>query len=308
MKCITFVVPVYRNEGSLKPLHKSLVSEFINNFKGELEYEIIFVNDGSDDKSYAEILEIKAIDDNVKVISFSRNFGQMGAILAGWKYAKGDAAMNISADMQEPTGHYINMINEWKRGGEVVIGMRENREDSATAKLKSVVFYRLMRYAFPQMPKGGFDVTLLDRKPLDALNEFTERGRFYQGNILWLGFDVRYVPYTRLKRTIGKSQNSVRKMLAYSINAFLNATYLPIRLMTGIGMITALLGFIYAIVIIYAYLVNRVPFTGWAPIMVLILVIGGLIMLMLGIIGEYIWRILDETRNRPHYIIKDKHF
>ena len=156
------------------------------------------------------------------------------------------------------------------------------------------------------MPKGGFDITLLDRKALDTLKSLKEKGRFYQGNILWLGYSLKFIPYTRLKRTVGKSQNSTFKMIAYTLNALLNVTYLPIRIMTFIGVFTALSGFIYAVAIVYSYFFNQVPFKGWTPIMVLLLIIGGLTMLMLGIIGEYIWRILEEVKGRPNYIIREK--
>lgn len=305
MKLVTFVVPVYRNEGALKILHSNLKNEFTSRFP-DMGYEIIFINDGSDDGSYEEMLNIKKQDTNVKVISLSRNFGQMGAIMAGWNNARGDAAINISADMQEPVEQFTRMIKEWLNGTEIVIGMRENRQDSGWAKLKSRVFYSIMRMSIPQMPSGGFDITLLDRKALDALNGLKERGRFYQGNILWLGYSIKFIPYTRLKRTLGKSQNSSLKMLVYTLNALLNVTYVPIRIMTFTGMATALMGFIYAMVIVYAYLVDKVPYKGWAPIMVLLLIIGGFIMIMLGVIGEYIWRILDEVKGRPNYIIKEK--
>ena len=303
-KTVTFVVPVYRNEGSIKPLHVSLVKEFQDNFP-ELEYEIVFVDDGSDDNSLRDIMDVKFIDKNVKVIVLSRNFGQMGAIIAGWDKAKGNAVMNISADRQEPVEQYTKMIKEWLAGAEIVIGIRENREDSGFTKFKSRIFYRLIKISIPEIPIGGFDVTLLDRKALNSLSTLQERGRFYQGNILWLGFAKKYVPYTRLKREIGKSQNNFFKMFAYTVNAYLNSSYLPLRMLSIIGFIVSFTGFAYALAIIYAYAVHNTPFQGWAPIMMTLLIIGGIIMLMLGVLGEYIWRILDEVKHRPYYIIKD---
>ncbi len=305
MKRITFVVPVYRNEGTLLALHADLVKEFKSSFSN-MEYEIIFVNDGSDDGSYNELLGIKQKDASVKIITLSRNFGQMAAITAGWNHSTGDATLNISADRQEPVEQFTKMIRAWQDGIEIVIGSRENREDSGIAQFKSGLFYKVIRLAIPSMPKGGFDITLLDRKALDSLNNLPERATFYQGNILWLGYSLKFIPYTRLKRTIGKSQNNTFKMIAYTLNALLNVTYMPIRIMTFGGIITAFSGFLYALVIVYAYFVNAVPFKGWTPIMVLLLIIGGMIMLMLGIIGEYIWRILEEVKARPNYIIREK--
>jgi dolichol-phosphate mannosyltransferase len=156
------------------------------------------------------------------------------------------------------------------------------------------------------MPKGGFDFLLLDRKAVDQYNALDERNRFFQGDILWLGFKVSFIPYNRLKRTIGKSQWSLSKKMKYFIDGFLNTSYIPIRLMASFGLVTAIIGFLYALLIAYNRFFRDVPFSGWAPIMILILIIGGIIMLMLGIIGEYLWRTYDETRKRPVYIIDQK--
>jgi dolichol-phosphate mannosyltransferase len=163
-----------------------------------------------------------------------------------------------------------------------------------------------MRYVNPNMPKGGFDFMLLDQKAVAVLNQLDERNRFFQGDVLWLGFSTAFVPYKRNKRTIGKSQWTLTKKLKYFIDGLLNTSYVPIRLMSLLGILFSLIGFGYALVIAYNRLMHNTPFNGWAPIMILILIIGGLIMLMLGIIGEYVWRTYDETRKRPLYIIKDK--
>jgi dolichol-phosphate mannosyltransferase len=162
-----------------------------------------------------------------------------------------------------------------------------------------------MKIANPKMPEGGFDYVLLDRKPLDVFAEIDERNRFFQGDILWMGFNIKFIPYKRQKRTIGKSQWNFSKKLKYFIDGSLNTSYLPIRFMSIIGITTAILGFIYALIVAYARLINKVPFKGYAPIVILLLIIGGLIMIMLGIIGEYLWRVYDESRKRPVYIVKD---
>jgi dolichol-phosphate mannosyltransferase len=242
----------------------------------------------------------------VKIINFSRNFGQVSAIVAGYKEVVGDVVVNMSADLQEPVSLIEEMINKWKAGNEIVICHRIDREDSFIANNASKVFYKLMKYVNPKMPKGGFDFILMDKKVIDGLNQIDERNRFLQGDILWMGFNVAFIPYNRLKRTIGKSQWTLSKKLKYFIDGLLNTSYIPIRMMSLLGIIISFLGFIYAVVIAYNRFINNTPFDGWAPIMILILIIGGLIMLMLGIIGEYVWRTYDETRKRPLYIIKDK--
>lgn len=300
---ISFIIPVYRNEGSIVLTYEK-VTELMRRLGHN--YEFVFVNDGSDDGSMAEIMSIYERDQNVKVISFSRNFGQAAAIIAGYREVTGDASVNMSADLQEPVSLLEDMIARWRQGNEIVICHRVDREDGFIANNTSRVFYRLMRYANPKMPDGGFDFILMDRKALDAINQIDERNRFIQGDILWLGFSTVFIPYSRLKRTIGKSQWTLSKKLKYFIDGLLNTSYIPIRLMSLLGICFSVFGFLYALIIVYNRIINNTPFKGWAPIMITILIVGGLIMLMLGIIGEYVWRTYDETRKRPLYIVKDK--
>ena len=300
---LSFVIPVFRNEGSITPTYEKITGLM---YKLVLDYEFVFVNDGSDDNSMQELTALHEQDSKVKVLSFSRNFGQVPAIIAGMKEVTGAAAVSMSADLQEPIELIENMISKWQSGNEIVIGHRVDREDSFIANKASAVFYSMMKYVNPKMPKGGFDFLLIDQKAIAVFNQIDERNRFFQGDILWLGFSVAFIPYSRLKRTIGKSQWTLSKKLKYFIDGLLNTSYIPIRLMSLLGIIISFFGFLYAIVIAYNRFINNTPFEGWAPIMILILIIGGLIMLMLGIIGEYVWRTYDETRKRPLYIIKDK--
>jgi glycosyltransferase involved in cell wall biosynthesis len=306
MKKISFIIPVYRNEGSIKPTYEKIVSLFLTKLI-DYNYEIVFINDGSDDNSMNELLNLHKVDSKVKILSFSRNFGQVAAIIAGLKDITGDTTVIMSADLQEPIELIENMVTEWQKGNEIVICSREEREDGLVASIFSKIFYNLIKLGNSNMPKGGFDFMLLDQKAIIELNNLDERNRFFQGDVLWLGFGVKFIKYSRLKRTIGKSQWTLSKKIKYFIDGLINTSYLPIRFMSLLGLITALSGFIYALVIIYSRMAHNVPFKGWAPIMVLILIIGGLIMLMLGLIGEYIWRIYDETRKRPTYIIKEKY-
>lgn len=300
---LSFVIPVFRNEGSIVPTYQKLV----NLSKSvPFDYELIFVNDGSDDNSINELISLHHDDFKVKVLSFSRNFGQVPAMIAGWKEVTGEAVITMSADLQEPIELIADMISKWKAGNEIVICHRNDRDDSFIANKASWVFYKLMKYVNSKMPKGGFDFLLIDKKALFVLNQIDERNRFFQGDILWLGFNTAFIPYNRLKRTIGKSQWTLSKKLKYFLDGLLNTSYLPIRVMSLLGIMFSLFGFGYAIIIAYNRFMNNTPFDGWAPIMILILIIGGLIMLMLGIIGEYVWRTYDETRKRPIYIIKDR--
>jgi dolichol-phosphate mannosyltransferase len=278
-----------------------MVNELETHFPNHT-YELIFVNDGSKDNSLKELLSLKEKNPNVKVINFSRNFGQMAAILAGWKFAKGDAVINMAADLQDPPEQCTEMIKEWEKGNEIVISYRFAHSTSLINKITSRIFYKIL---LPSVPHGGFDFALIDRKPLNALNSLKIRHIFYQYDILWTGFKVKFIPYHKQERTIGKSQYNFWKRFQNFFSAYLNVSYFPLRFFSSLGAIVAFIGFIYAIAIVYAYFVYGTPFKGWAPIMVIILIIGGLIMLMIGVLGEYVWRILDEVKSRPNYIIEN---
>ena len=303
MKKISIVIPVYRNQGSIEPTYKKIKKE-LNTNCSSYDYEFCFINDGSDDGSQAEIEKICRSDPKVLNIKFVRNFGQVPAIVAGMRHVEGDVAINISADMQDPPQLISQMIKEWENGNKIVICNRLEREDGFIEKLTSRIFYKLMKISIGSMPKGGFDCVLMDKIPLKIFNLFNEKNRFFQGDILWMGFSIKFIPYTRERREIGTSQWTLSKKIKYFIDGILTTSYIPLRLMSFLGIATSLLGFIYAFVVFISRIFNETPFKGWTPIVMLLLIIGGVIMLMLGIIGEYIWRIYDETRNKPYYIIE----
>ena len=303
---ISFVIPVYRNEGAITRTYEKIRAVLTKDLH-DYEYEFMFVDDGSDDGSLQEILDLRANDPNVKAITFTRNFGQMAAMLAGFKQATGDAMINISADLQDPAELIPQMVDKWRNGAELVICHRTDRSDTFASKLFSRVAYGALRISIPQIPSGGFDFVLMDRRALDDFNSIDVRNRFFQGDLLWTGYRTSFIPYVRLKRTIGKSQYNIRKKLKNFLDAFLDASYLPIRFISYAGLITSALGVLYCISIVVSWLFGKTPFSGWAPLMMAILLIGGMIMVMLGIIGEYTWRIYDEVRKKPNYIVRDKH-
>lgn len=305
-RCVSLVIAVYRNERALTQTYTRIKSVFEATLAA-YDYEMVFVDDGSDDGSLAELLSLRAQDPRVKVLSFTRNFGQMAAMLAGFRAVKGDAAINISADLQDPPELIAEMVKQWESGIELSICYRTDRQDGLGAKLMSRIAYGLIRMSIPKIPAGGFDYVLLDRKVVDAFNGMDVRNRFFQGDILWYGYKAGFIPYVRLKRTIGRSQYRFGKRLKNFLDAILDASYLPIRVSSVLGIATLFLGFLYALTIVYSWAVNATPFTGWAPIMITILVVGGLNMFMLGIVGEYVWRIYDEVRKRPNYVIRERY-
>jgi polyisoprenyl-phosphate glycosyltransferase len=303
---VSIVVAVYHNEGAIALTYES-ISRVFSDVLARHDYEVIFVDDGSTDGSLQEIMGLREHDPRVKAITFTRNFGQMAAMLAGFREATGDAVINISADLQDPVELIPQMVEKWEGGSEIVVCYRTDRSDSAFARMFSRVAYGVLRLSIPQIPPGGFDVVLMDRVVMDAFNAIDVRHRFFQGDLLWTGYRTSLIPYVRLKRTIGHSQYNFGKKLKNFLDAVLDASYLPIRFMSLLGLITAGLGVLYSVSVVLAWLGGDTPFTGWAPLMIVILLVGGVIMVMLGVIGEYVWRINEEVRKRPNYVVRDKH-
>jgi polyisoprenyl-phosphate glycosyltransferase len=304
---ISVVIPVYFNEGSIKNTYLR-ISEILKNNNNIDNFEIIFIDDGSEDSSLDEILSLKVdySNENIKVIKFTKNFGQISAIRAGYSVATGKAVINISADLQDPPALINKMIEiHLNEKFEIVVCTREAREESYFRRKTSSIFYKLMKYlSFKNMPEGGFDFVLISDNIKNAILNNSESNPFWQGQLLYLGYKIKFIPYTRQKRESGISRWTFSKKLKYLIDGVLSYSYLPVRLMSLIGLCVSFFGFIYAAYIVIARIYGNVPFTGWAPIMILVLVLSGFQMLMLGIIGEYLWRTLDQVRKRPPYIIE----
>lgn len=305
-KLITIVIPVFRNAGSLENTHKQL-AEIFPMHNGECNTEIIFVDDGSDDASYTKIKEICEKDRRVQGIRFTRNFGQMAAVIAGMRRARGDAVVMMSADLQDPPKLIRDMVEAWINGAKVVVAYRTNRHDSLAEKLTSKLAYGFLRKVNPLIPNGGFDFVLMDRETVWMFTEVDIRHRFLQGDVLWAGYQTVFLPYERQRREAGVSQYNFRKRLKLFIDAVLDSTYIPIRAMTLIGFLFAILGFLYGLSVVVGWAFKLTPFPGWAPIMVSIWLTSGVIILMLGVIGEYIWRIYDEIRKKPFYVVESEH-
>ena len=303
----SIIIPVYFNEGSLAKLYDLLKSDVFEK-NPNLKFETIFVDDGSGDNSLEVLLSIKENykNDSLKVVQLSRNFGQVSAILAGLRLAEGKCFVNISADIQDPPELINEMIRYfYDEQNEIVICSRSDRDESYYRKVTSSIFYNIMRkLSFSQMPKGGFDYMLYGAKTRDYIINNFDANPFFQGMLLWTGYKIKFISYIRKKREEGKSKWSFNKKIKYLIDGILSYSYFPIRMISVFGIIIALLGFIYAIVIIFAKIFGDIPFKGWAPLMILILVLSGIQMIMLGIIGEYLWRTFDQVRHKQPYLIE----
>jgi glycosyltransferase involved in cell wall biosynthesis len=270
----------------------------------------VFIDDGSGDRSYEVLLRLRAgAPERVRVVKLTRNFGQVAAILAGLREAAGDACVVMSADLQDPPELIVDMVRRWREGGhKIVLATRSARSDGRFAAWASRAFYRLMRrFAIPNMPEGGFDFFLLDRQVVDLMNRTEEKNTFLQGQILWTGFVPDVIPYQRRRREIGISRWTLSRKIKYFLDGFVTYTVAPIRMITVVGLVVSVLSFAYAFLILVLKLLWRIPVQGWAPLMITILGLAGVQLVMLGIIGEYLWRNYHETRKRPLFVVETVH-
>jgi dolichol-phosphate mannosyltransferase len=301
------IIPVYFNEGSLEKTFQQLNEKVISQNKDK-KGEIIFVDDGSEDSSLEELIQIQKENPRlVKVVKFTRNFGQYSAKLAGHKLAKGKCMISIAADLQDPP-ELINLMlyHFFNDKYDIVAGTRTTRDESFYRRITSKMFYSILKkLVFKNFPMQGFDFHLVSRRVTNLIIANKEANPFFQGQLLWTGFKIKYLSYKREKRDVGKSRWTLAKKVKLLIDAVLSYSYFPIRLMSVFGLVTSVLGFIWAIWIFVGRLLGTTPVKGWAPMMIMILVLSGIQMIMLGIIGEYLWRTLDQVRNRQPYIIEE---
>ena len=307
MKKISIVVPVYFNEESLLGLYADLKEKVIDVLpKYNLDYELIFVDDGSKDNSYAVMTELAKIDSKIVLLKLSRNFGEHSAILAGLSKCTGDFAVRKAADLQEPSTLIVDMIEKYNEGNKVVLATRADRDEPLLQRFFSSLYASMMRkFALPNMPKGGFDSFLIDRDVINVLVDMKEKNTSLMSQILWSGFKTDTVPYTRLKREAGKSRWTLSKKIKLVIDSLLGFSYFPIRFISVMGFIFSVIAFIWLCVVLGQKLIGHIDVPGYTSLLIVMLFGFGVIMVSLGILGEYMWRMFDATRNRPPFIIDE---
>jgi len=299
---LTVVSPAYNEERNLPLFHERLKAALDG--RPGLEWEWICVDDHSADGTFAALTRLGEADPRVRALRFSRNFGTHKAVLCGLHEARGACAVVISSDLQAPPEAIPTLVDAWRdRGSQIVWGERIDRQDEGA--LFSRLYYWLMRrvVGLSSLPGGGMDVFLIDRAVLDALAGFTEDHVSLVALLSWAGFRQSSVPCERQARQHGKSGWSLAKKIKLVIDSVTGFSYLPIRAISVVGTAIALLGFVYAAIVVGAAIAGHPP-AGWSSLMVAVLVIGGVQMVTLGILGEYIWRALDQSRRRPRYLIE----
>lgn len=305
MSLISIIIPVYYNESSLELLAERL--DVLSNAHPQHTFEFIYVDDGSGDRSYEVCCRIAIQDSRVKIIKLIRNFGSNMAILAGLGQAKGDCAGFIAADLQDPPETLSEMIVDWENGKKVVFAIRNDRHgDPFFTRISANIFNWLFdRFVFRGISSSGIGFFLIDRQVVDLIINLQERNSHLVGLILWTGFPFGKVVYNRVEREHGTSRWDLPRKINYFIDAFAAFSYLPLRLASIFGFVFAGLGGLYSIVIVILRLFGLMPIIeGWTALMVVLLVVSGVQLVILGIMGEYLWRNFDATRKRPPYIIE----
>ena len=301
----SIIAPVYNENESLAELHRRIID--VMEQTGET-WELILVDDGSSDGSTEIIREYAKTDERFRAVIFARNFGHQIAVTAGLDYSRGDAVIIIDADLQDPPEVILEMIAKWKEGYEVVYAVRTEREgESWFKKTTASLFYRVIyKITDVKIPLDSGDFRLMDRQVVNVMNRMRERHRFLRGMSAWVGFKQIGLPYKRSARYAGVTKYPFKKMLSLALNAITSFSYFPLQVATYVGFISAVISIIAIPVVIIERLTGQQAFIGQASTLIAVLFLGGVQLISLGILGEYIGRIYDEAKGRPIYITREE--
>ena len=303
MKKLSIVIPVYFNEGNLLPLYTDLKEKVLTKLN-DIDYEIVMVDDGSKDNSYQVMQDLAKIDNKIVLVKLARNFGEHPATLAGLSVCTGDFAVRKAADLQEPSEMILDMIDKYNEGNKVVLALRKNRKDKWHEKATSDLYTQLVKkFVLKNMPDGGVDSYLIDRQVIDFLKNLNQNNAPLTELILWSGYDYATVFYERQKRTIGKSRWTLSKKIKMVFDTLLGFSYTPIRFITTVGILAFFTSIIWIIALIILKLLGNITIDGYTSIIILLLASFGIIMLSIGVIGEYLWRTLDAAKHTPIFLI-----
>ncbi|MBC8004029.1 MAG: glycosyltransferase family 2 protein [Verrucomicrobia bacterium] len=302
-KKISVIVPCFNEEEGLKTFNKALIVALPEKY----DYEIIYINDGSSDQTYQVITELAQENPRIKYISFSRNFGHQNALKAGYDFASGHCAISLDADLQHPPEVIPILISKWEEGFEIVNTLRHDHHSISFAKrASSGLFYKLMnKLSDIHIENGMADFRLIDQKVLKQLKLFHENFLFFRGMIPWMGFNQTVVPFTANERFAGTSKYTFKKMLKFASAGVTAFSVKPLKISIYLGTFIAIIAFLYGLFAIYIHFFTTKAVTGWASVIISVLFVGGINLLMLGIIGEYLGKLFIENKRRPNYLISD---
>ena len=301
MSKISIVVPVYWNSDTLMLLYEDMKAKILDKLG---DYELVFVDDGSGDNSWEIMNQIRDMDSHVQCVKLSRNFGEHAALLAGLSVCTGDCAVTKQADLQEDSEIILEMYESWKRGNKVVLAVRKDRDENPVKVFFANMYYAIVRKTITKnMPEGGCDCYLLDRQVIQVLQDLNEKNSSLTLQVLWAGFQTDHVYFHRRDREVGESRWTFSKKFKLVLDSMMSFSYFPIRMMSIVGVIFNILAVLMFIYVLIEKFTVGTPIAGWSSLMCVVLLSSGLILLTLGILGEYVWRALDAARTRPPFII-----
>ncbi len=307
MPKITVITPCYFNELNI-PDYANRMIENEKIFPTNVTFEYLLIDDGSKDGTWNEMIKFQILyPEKVKIIKLVRNFGSTNAVFSSLPYSTGDCNVVISADLQDPPELILKMYENWQKGFKLVLANRTNREEPFLQKFVSNTTHKLVqKFGLKNLPDGGFDMNLFDVEIKDILIKMDEKNTFFPFLLMWLGYEFVSIPYVRRKRELGTSTYTLSKKIKAFVDSFVAFSFFPIRLISVSGLILGILAFIYGLIVILGKVFGFVDSTGWSSMMVVILFVSSFQMIALGIIGEYVWRGLEASRNRPSYLIEKK--
>jgi len=307
MPKITVITPCYYNELNI-PDYANRMIENEKIFPTDVSFEYLLIDDGSKDGTWNEMVKFQILyPEKVKIIKLVRNFGSTNAVFSSLPYSTGDCNVVISADLQDPPELILKMYENWQKGFKLVLANRTNREEPFLQKFVSNTTHKLVqKFGLKNLPDGGFDMNLFDVEIKDILIKMDEKNTFFPFLLMWLGYEFVSIPYVRRKRELGTSTYTLSKKIKAFVDSFVAFSFFPIRLISVLGLILGILAFIYGLIVIFGKVFGFVDSTGWSSMMVVILFVSSFQMIALGIIGEYVWRGLEASRNRPSYLIEKK--
>lgn len=301
MSKLSIIIPVYYSADTLMDLYQDMKAKILDAIG---EYELVFVDDGSGDNSWEIMEQIRDMDNHTKLVKLSRNFGEHAALLAGLSVCTGDCAVTKQADLQEDSAIILEMYDSWKKGNKVVLAVRRSRDENAIKVFFANMYYALIRkFVNKRMPLGGCDCYLIDRKVIEVLERLDEKNSSLTLQVLWAGFQTDMIYFDRRDREKGKSRWTLAKKVKLVVDSLMSFSYVPIRFMIVVGTVFNIGAVALFISVLVEYFKFGTPIAGWSSLMCVILCSSGLILMMLGILGEYIWRALDAARKRPPFII-----
>ncbi|MDD2907166.1 MAG: glycosyltransferase family 2 protein [Candidatus Gracilibacteria bacterium] len=306
MKKISIIIPAYREEKNIFLVY-SAIRKILSSIGDNYDYEMIFVNDGSSDNTWIEILKITNENKKVKAINLSRNFGHQQALSAGYMQASGDLIISMDADMQDPPILILNMVKEWEKGNEIVYARRIERKDRFLKKYTAILYYKILsKVSDTKIPRDVGDFRLIDKKVLEVFKLLKEKDRYIRGMFAWMGYKISFVEYKRPEREFGESGYSWNKMIKLAMDGILNFSTFPLKMGAIIGFFIIILSSLFFLYITYDFFINEADYPLYKWINVVLLGFMGLQFIFMWILGEYIGRIYNETRERPLYIISEK--